>query len=335
MVKGSAGHSHKSIVKSPLRVHVPRVATPPYCSTLLYNQIDKFIKKSGAAKAICLGSYNHMSVSSAAHGAGIVQNSQLIKALLQVSSYALFKNIDIQRSLVVASKTYDQLVPDGYKFNVTGWASLKSERIMVLMNHLRRLRNSATRLRQACSRLDDESKKELQDLVSRVQEYSEVSSKPSLLELPGLEDEMLDAEVLASKPMPPSKKTSPKDTDAAECLDVAELTPAKAKAIAKAVTPAKVKAAAKAVIPAKVKAAAKAVIPTAAAKDIKFFSTLAKQQSYIQYKVGGEKKKLLIAVSAKQSAKHHNVVKVMFDHINKNPTLDLSVVQSLRAALIG
>ena len=35
------------------------------------------------------------------------------------------------------------------------------------------------------------------------------------------------------------------------------------------------------------------------------------------------------------SAKRQNVVKVMFDHINKNPTLDASVVKSLRAALIG
>ena len=318
MVKGSAGVSHKSLVKSPLRVHQARVATPPYCSSKLCSQVEKHIKRCGVSNALCLGSYNHMSVSSGAHGAGIVLNSKLIRTLLSVSSYALFKNQDIQKALVIASTTFDNLVPSEYRFNVTGWASLKSERIMVLMNHLRRLKNSDVRLRQACSRLDDEKKKELQELVSLVDEHSECSTKPSLLELPPLEDDTLDAELLACKPMPPSKKAVPKDADEVVFPDDADAIDPVAPAAAKAVK----------------KAAAKA-LKVAAAKDIKFFSCLAKQQSYIQYKVGTEKKKLLIAVSAKMSAKHQNVVKVMFDHINKNPTLDASVVKSLRAALIG
>jgi hypothetical protein len=260
--------------------------------------VHKHIKQLGVSKALCLGTYNHMSVSSAAHGAGVVQNSSLIDALLKVSPYALFKSQDIQKALVLASNQYDNLVPDAYKFNINGWAALKSERIMVLMNHIRRLKNSDVRLRQACSRLNDNGKKELQELILRAQEYSECSTKPSLSEAPSLDDDALDAEVLACKPMPPSKKEVPKQ------LDVAPIAP-------------------------------EAPAATAAAKDIKYTITLAKQQSYIQYRVASEKRKLLISVTAKMSVKHQSVVKVMFDHINKNPTLDVSVLKSLRAALLG
>ena len=68
---------------------------------------------------------------------------------------------------------------------------------------------------------------------------------------------------------------------------------------------------------------------------ISMCATYATKQSYIQYKLGSEKKKLLIAVSQSQSKDHQEVVKVMMEHFEQNPTDNKDVAKSLREALLS
>ena len=219
----------------------------------------------------------------------------------------------------MSASTYENLVPESARFNVSGRANMKAERLMVLMNHIRRLKNAPIRLRQACLRLDDESQIRLHELIGLVKEYSESSDKPNFTTAtPALADAKLDAKVMACKPVPPSK------TSLAAAMEACAEEPKHVASIDKRVP----------ALALTTKFAGGKKSHAVAAKDIKYNMTLATKQSYIQYKMGS-KKKLLIAVSANMSPKHQQVVKVMYDHFMKNPTLDLTIVKSLRAALVG
>jgi hypothetical protein len=308
MVKG--GHSHKQMAKGQHHQHTPRVATPPYDCQLLDNVVRKYIEKAGVTKALDLGMYNQMSLNSAAHGFGILQNSKLLKALLSVSPYAMFKAGDLKQALVMAASSFSNLVPGNQMYNVSGWANLKAERLMVLLNHLRRISNSPTRLRQASNKLDAQSKEALLALTATVKEASELSCKAAMsdLSIEALEqDASLDRDLENCVPMPPCKKSKAYESCVAE--EGGSLTAADACSFAE---------------------------KPIAAMGIKYVLTLAAAQSYIQYRTPGTpKKKLLIAVSAKQSSRHKQIVKLMYEHFQKNPSLDVGVAKSLRSALLA
>ena len=297
------GVSHKHNVKMTC---FPRLATPVYDVKKLHEAIDNFVIKVGIKRCFDLGAYHHINVSGGANGAALLHCQGLVTCLLGVSKFALFKVNDLKQSLVELANTYSGL-NQGKQDNFA-WATSLSERIMVVLNHLRRLKNSDVRLRQACRKLDIESQTKLSNLVQSVGVMDarvEKNDGPQQVDTDavcgkGLMLDDIQKDIQNSLPVPPSKTS--KELPATD-------------------------------VP---KPAGKSTAKCFPAKDISFIVTYASNQSYIQYKGKDTKeKKLLIAVSAKQCGQHKRIVKVMYNHFLKNPTTDKSVATSLRAALIG
>jgi hypothetical protein len=284
-----------------------RSTTPAYDEQQLMECVEDYVQKTGVMKSFELGVYANMNVSQAVHGWSLVKCKPLVESLMDVSPYCMFKVLDLKHALKAVGQKFSGLVSE--KLTVEAWADKMAERIMVIMNHLRRLKNSEVRLRQALKKLDQKNSEALQGLVSQVKLFSATTPVPECLALEELKDDFLDMDIMESKPVPPKKH--------AGVVGAASGVPTTA--------------------PTETKSGQKKVskVDGALAKDVRFMATFAKQQSYIQYVVGGSTKKLLIAVSQQQSKDHSNIIKVMHDHFQKNPTVDKAVAQSLRAALLA
>lgn len=303
------GVSHKHNVKMSC---CPRVATPAYDTSQLKAALDGLVLKTGVKRCFDLGAYQHISVSGGANGAGLLYCRGLLTCLLGASKFALFKVGDLKQILVELAQTYSGLNPG--KQDNHAWATSLSERMMVVLNHLRRLKNSEVRVRQACRKMDMSSQAKLQDLVQVV---GLMDAKVEKSDTPkddmdgsfaqGLQLDDLEEDIKVCVPVPPSKNT--------KGFAKHEVSKPAAKSTCKAV---------------------KSADTGVAAKDISFSATYGTNQSYIQFQCKGMKgKKLLVAVSAKQCHQHTRVVKVMFHHFQKNPTTDKAKALSLRAALLG
>ncbi len=300
-----AGVSHKKTHKGTSN---GRSTTPVYDEQQLKEQLGYHVEKVGVLKAFELGVYANMNVSQAVHAWSLVKCKLLVECLMQVSPYCLFKVIDLKSALKELGQKFSGLVPE--KKTVDTWADKMAERIMVVMNHLRRLKNSEVRMRQAAKKLDEKHTEQLQAIVSKVKLCSATTATPEFLALEDLklEDESLDLDIMKSKPVPPKKLAVVGGVEEAPVMATTCTSPEKK--------------------------TTKKTPGSLTAKDLRFVATYAKQQSYIQYVMSGGKKKLLIAVSHKQSKNHADIVKIMHGHFQKNPSVDKSVAHSLREALL-
>ena len=298
-----------------------RMATPVYDAAFLTTQLTDYVSSTGVKKCFDLGLYGGMSLNQAVNGYGLIQNKGLLKVLVSVSPFAMFKVSDLKATLLQLSSTFSGLVPEDKGKDVNRWATKMAERFMVLLNHARRLKNSDVRLRQAGRKLDSSTCLRLNQLLSSMK-CASATSEPFLMMLEDIrfedadmDDAELDKDLKLALPMPPCKNTKKKKEEVAKDKGVVKDKKKKEKG---------------AVDVAKCGIAAIGI----AAKDIKYTLTCAKKQSYIQFLAPGQKKTLLIGVSAHQSKEHHGIVKVMYDHFCKNQTTDKEQAKSLRDALL-
>ena len=126
-----------------------------------------YVTKVGIKGALDLQSYKNIKLNQAVNGRGLLQNKAFIQMLITVCPYASYKTQDLKFSFVQMSNEFDGLT--GVLARSTDrWASELSERTMVMLNHVRRLRSSELRLRQAIGKLDDAGVKALKNLVNQV-----------------------------------------------------------------------------------------------------------------------------------------------------------------------
>ena len=319
--KNGVKHKRQVSLKAANKPHY-RFSTPDYSVQSLSDQMNSFIQKVGAKGALDLQSYRNIKLSCAVSGRGILQNKALVQVLINVCPYALYKVTDLKSCFVEMAHEFDELTGVLPK-STDRWAGELSERVMVLLNHVRRLRNSDIRLRQACSKLDDAGCCSLKNIVNQVIPSDELvtmmSPKAKLSSVDDALDDITDSmsdgflKLVAQEPVLPAKLPKPL-----------------VKAIAKT---------SKAGVPSppvlKPGVPSPPVLKQKKTDDIKFFATFGAQQSYIQYATNlNPKKTLFVAVSAKQASKHKDIVKVMFEHFQTNPSCDKKLALSLRAALL-
>lgn len=309
------GIKHKKRVTGKIARPV-RVATPEYSPHSLYDHMKDYINKYGIKGSLDFQAYKSIKLSCAVSGRGLIQNKNFIQMLINVCPFAIFKNLDLQTCFKQMGNLFDELVGMHHR-SVDRWAMELSERTMVMLNHVRRLRNSDIRLRQACSKLDDASVRALKNLVNQIIPSDEIvpmAVDKGLLALCDKED----AEGLADH-------HSDVASDGLEALlDAEPVPPAKKLAVPKAKCPAGDK-----------KAACSSGGSAGLGADVKFYVTYATLQSYIQFTSATQKKKkLLVGVSSVMSPKHKNVVKVMHRYLLEHPSTSKEVALDLRAALL-
>ena len=309
--KNGIKHKRQVSLKTATKPHC-RFTTPDYSVQSLMEQMNSYIQKAGAKGALDLQSYRNIKLSCAVSGRGILQNKALVQVLINVCPYALYKVSDLKSCFVEMAHEFDELTGLLPK-STDRWAGEMAERVMVLLNHVRRLRNSDIRLRQACGKLDIAGCSSLKNIVNQVIPSDELVSMMSPKSKLSSHDDDIDdipdsmsvgfLKLVSQEPVPPAKLPKPV-----------------VKALGKTTKP---------------DAPSPPVMKPKPADGIKIFATFGAQQSYIQYATNSNPKKtLLVGVSAKMASKHKDIVKLMYSHFQAHPSCDKKLALSLRAALL-
>ena len=135
----------------------------------------------------------------------------MIIALLGVSKSGLFNYGDLKEAVKETNHHLPGLCDRG--MSLDRWAGWVAGRILVVMAHLRRIKNSKVRMRQAQATLAEQEKEQLEKLAGKVQDLPYKGTSTSTLATDpssGAESAMgLDFEALACSPVPAKKVKSP------------------------------------------------------------------------------------------------------------------------------
>ena len=312
----TAGVKHRHSVSSKLHGRPnTRLATPEYSAESLVSHMQAYISKAGVKGALDLQSYRGIKLSCAVNGRGILQNRAMIQTLINVCPFALYKSQDLKMCFAQMACEFEGLT-GMLPRSTDRWASEMSERVMVLLNHLRRLRNSDVRLRQACGKLDEAGVKALKNLVNQVVPTDELVAVQS----PKKEAKLSFMTADDDDDMPDSASDGLR-----MLLDIDPVPPAKLP-----------KSDVKAKIPKVIKDLPSCKHAGHVKVDgVKYFATYGAKQSYIQYISNTvTKKKLLVAVSMSMATNHSDIVRLMVNHFHENPCTDKAKALSLRSALV-
>ena len=134
--------------------------------------LEALIVKNGAQKALALGVYSHIPRSHAVSGRGLLQIAALIMCVLSACSRGAMKYLELKaifESLLAQYPAMSTVPLMGGKFE----AGFMAERIMTIMNHVRRLKDSEVRWRQAARQLCEAERAALKDLVGMLEDNPE------------------------------------------------------------------------------------------------------------------------------------------------------------------
>ncbi|CAE7360173.1 unnamed protein product [Symbiodinium sp. CCMP2592] len=151
-----------------------RSCIPKYDKEGLKKSLSEYVKAKGTKDAFVLGPYEKLARSKAANGLGLLQLSMLISVFLDhVPAAELHISFlkDVMLGLVSSYPALSGSLSPGL------WANWMVERVLTLLNHVRRLSCSAVRLQEACSKLAREQREELTALVARVTKTSRPGSQ--------------------------------------------------------------------------------------------------------------------------------------------------------------
>ena len=143
-----------------------RLPAPEYSKSLLEDGLEDYVKRVGTKDAFDYGVYETVPVAHGVRGAGLLQVEILISTLLAVSKYLMFRHCDLKEIMTNLAFRHPTLYSKG-KGNkpLDRWAGDHAERMMCLTNHVRRLRCSEVRLRQASRNVTDMQAQRLQSIV--------------------------------------------------------------------------------------------------------------------------------------------------------------------------
>ena len=146
-----------------------------------HESLEKFLQSyvARAADPFNFGSYNYMVASLGANGGGLVAAAEFIHHVLavapecQIQTKALSKAlVSLQRSNALARFPLGANVWQGIgSFSdkqVHHWADILSSRILVLLNHVRRVRYNETKRRQCLANLTQNEQDQLQAIFDMV-----------------------------------------------------------------------------------------------------------------------------------------------------------------------
>ena len=317
MVKTS-GIKHMHTVDTGGKQIKGRAPTPDYSMESLMSEMRAYIKRVGVKSALDFQTYRCVRLSGAVQGRGLLQNKHFIQMLIGVSPYLLFKNQDLKASYLVMAAEFDGIT--GLHTKATDkWSSELSERTMVILNHMRRLKHSETRMRQACGKLDADSVQTLRNLVNQV--------------LPS--DELNPVSVTSQALVPRgSQKAGNYDAESSDLNSLMDCEPVLPMKMKKEEVKAKgAKEVVKAISKHHEQSGNKDKHPGGTMSTLRV--TYGTKQSYIQYFTAEKKKKLLVAITSSMAKDHKAVCKVMYDHFKGQHEVSKATALSLRAALLG
>ncbi|CAJ1373251.1 unnamed protein product [Effrenium voratum] len=306
---GKLGVSQKHHVK---KHTVKRLPTPTCSKALLVNNLIEHTKKEGTSKAFSFGCYKGVLLNNAVKGAGLLALEALIMSLLTVSKSGLFNYTDLKEAVKECSNQFPVLSDRG--MSLDRWAGWVASRILVVMAHLRRVKNSKVRMRQAQSSLTEKEKEQLEQLARLVQDlpYKGTSTSTLGTESMAESDVGLDFEALACSPVPAKKAANKKKM-------------AKAKAKALAIEEACSEGS----------SGHSSTEPAAEGEGCsKIYLTKAKGRTYLQVLEGG-KKKHLVCINEKQSKSHFKIMNKIKSTMEEMGKLDQGTAVSLRDALLA
>jgi hypothetical protein len=120
------------------------------------------------------GLYESVARSQAAVGKGLLQNRQLLLALLSLYPLLEFLMSSIKKGFIRALVQRPTLNTGQYANNI--WAGFRAERVLTLCNHLRRIAREPIRFQQCISKMTPAEVQELKELMDKVQLPPGVSS---------------------------------------------------------------------------------------------------------------------------------------------------------------
>ena len=341
---------------------VARQACPEVDVVKLTTQFDAWVEKhSEQSDVFNFGLYDGIGRTMAASSAGLHQNFSFLLMLLGVAPWGQI-NPAIVRSCFLRHPKHNLST-----LRTDLWAGGRAERVTTMLNHVRRLKDSSDRLRQALQKATPLEIKSVKALLkaSASDEYeSDVERQltshvsldsdgyPAMLaSQPDLTDgETMEASGMKGSPKKRLRnKTSSPDALAMFSTALKEATDS-AKVLALGKVP-KLPLKKPAGAPLKRPAAAapcessKKKQPDVAIADDKqslvwgsLYLTMASGQSYIQFKEAGGNKKLLIAVSkgaAQNCGKHHHdIIKLLLEKA-KEDSVTVEDLKAYRSELLS
>jgi hypothetical protein len=120
----------------------------------------------GLECGIDLGIYNSKGRSQAASGPGLVANQVLLKKLLAINENLEFAMLPLKAGFIELVGRVPKLNDSQYQNAL--WAGLKTERVLTLANHLRRIAREPLRFKQAAAAFNGQELAVLKELISLV-----------------------------------------------------------------------------------------------------------------------------------------------------------------------
>ena len=90
-----------------------RVKTPGYEASELKKALQDFVHKNGTQSLVPKGAYNNILKNQAVKGNDLLQNKELLMALVAVSSFCMFLFLDLQAAVQDVCHNIDGMVPPG------------------------------------------------------------------------------------------------------------------------------------------------------------------------------------------------------------------------------
>lgn len=142
-----------------------RECIPDYDKEGLKKAMKEYVRSRGCEKAFQLGPYEKLSRNKACNGAGIVQLATLLGVILDHCPHAEM-HISYAKDLLLWLQSDFTSLSGSMSPGL--WASWMTERLLTILCHLRRIHSSAIRLSECCSRLTQDQKAILQELLSKI-----------------------------------------------------------------------------------------------------------------------------------------------------------------------
>jgi len=145
---------------------VIRQPVPAYDRDLLRDCLGKHVVERGVKRAFDLGEYAHVPVAHAVRGTALAQQEHLLRALLTAAPAAEVHYRDVKQVVRTLCLQYSGL--NSTQQDNETWAGGVAERLMTLLTHLRRLKTSSVRWRQAALNMTKDDQDTLQELLDCV-----------------------------------------------------------------------------------------------------------------------------------------------------------------------
>lgn len=145
-----------------------RIPAPEIDLQQLQTDFVDYTKKVGTQKALHLGVYKGLMVTSAVRGDGLVKLIPLINVFIKTCPALLFKPCDLKDTLANGALEVTGLCNPSPQMPLSKWAGDQSERLVCIFNHVRRIALSKIRFGQATRKMDNDSINALKELVANV-----------------------------------------------------------------------------------------------------------------------------------------------------------------------